>query len=207
MKSSILSMVRNRCGYHTVLKTNHGRLIYLALSLKDKLCVVDECIYLDRSCPYHPKKQVTRKFPQKDLLNMIRAELDKDFQGVEWYEELVPKSELIAQHLHTEKKRILLVLQEGNRLRTIFKNKFRREIYLEILLESDRALICDCHYCDARAKGKPIAPQGLVTIYYQHSLVNLLALVNQELEGGFTDVMISENHTITLGRRAICGSI
>lgn len=207
MKRSILTLFRTENGYHTVLKTNHGRLVYLALSANGNDYNVDECIYIDRSRPTSPKKQVSKKIPQEWLLDMLRAELDKDFASVQFADEtIVTKQELIERHLRWEKKNILLLLKEQNCLKTIFKNKFRREIYLEISLGGEKALIARCHYCDARACDKKITPQGLTTIYYTHSLPKLLQIVNGELEGGFTDVMISEEHTIKLDR-AICGSI
>ncbi len=207
MKHSILTLFRTNRGYHTVLKTNHGRLVYLALSEADSSYNIDECIYIDRSLPCSPKKQVSKKIPQERLLDMLRAELDKDFASVQFTDApIVSKQELIERHLYCEKKNILLLLKEQKLLKTIFKNKFRREIYLEISLDGEKALIARCHYCDARAGGKIITPQGLSTIYYKHSLQNLLQIVNRELEGGFTDIMVSDDHTITLDR-AICGSI
>ena len=207
MNRSILTLFRIANGYHTVLKTNHGRLVYLALSANGNDYNVDECIYIDRSHPSSPKKQVSKKIPRGWLLDMLREELDKDFTSVQVADSsIVSKQELIEQHLRCEKKNILLLLKEQNRLKTIFKNKFRREIYLEISLEGEKALIARCHYCDARAGDKMITPQGLTTIYYTHSLQNILQIVNGELEGGFTDVMVSDDHTITLDR-PICGSI
>lgn len=206
MNRNILTLFRTPIGYHTVLKTNHGRLVYLALSEEAGGYSVDECVYIDRSYDCVPKKQVTKNLPREQLLDLIRAELDKDCASVRFVEEVSSKQELIAQHLHCEKKRILLLLREGNVLKTIFKNKFHRGIYLEISLSGERALISRCHYCDARSGEKAITPQGLTTIYYKHDLQNLLQIVNRELEGGFTDVMISEEHTIQLDR-PICGSI
>ena len=98
------------------------------------------------------------------------------------------------------------MLQDGNVLKTIFKNKFRREIFLEIVLEGNRCLIRQCRYRDARAADKEITPHGLLTVYYEHSLANLLRIVNNELEGGFTDVVISDTYSIVLDR-PICGRI
>ena len=91
-------------------------------------------------------------------------------------------------------------------LRTIFKNKFRRGVFLEITLGIGESLISKCYYCDKRAENKPITPYGLKTIYFESGIDNILAIDNGELEGGFTDVVISENNTIILDR-PICGSI
>ena len=108
------------------------------------------------------------------------------------------------------KPKILIMLADNNGvIRTIFKSKFRREIYLEIALsgESNIATISKCYYVDKRAKGQKIPPQGITTVHFEFSLKNLLEIVNTELEGGFTDVLISSpHHTITLDR-SICGAI
>ena len=63
------------------------------------------------------------------------------------------------------KKKILIMIAEGNVLRTILKNKYHRTILFELTLD-DRgvAIITQCHYIDKRAKGKKIPPQGIVTV-------------------------------------------
>jgi hypothetical protein len=113
------------------------------------------------------------------------------------------KDELISSYLCGEKKKILLLLKEENVFRTIFKNKYHRSIYLEITLSGERAFISDCHYADARSDE---IPYGLKTIYFPFSMKALLNIANKELEGGFTDVAITEEHTLVLDR-PICGRI
>ena len=100
------------------------------------------------------------------------------------------------------------MLKDGEILKTIFKNRFRRSIYLEIDTSGEKALINVCKYCDVRGVGVDITPYHLTTIYFHHDkdFTNLLNIVNNELEGGFTDVVITESHTIVLDR-PICGSI
>ena len=95
------------------------------------------------------------------------------------------------------------MLRDGETLRTVFRNKTHRSIYLEIRLDHGQALIFDCHYADDRSRG---VPYGLTTIRFSFSLEELLRIVNTELEGGFTDVAVSEVHTLVLDR-PICGSI
>jgi hypothetical protein len=155
-----------------------------------------------------PKNQVSNVFPFDSLLNVVRKELDKEFADYRVSEQAISKEEYIARYMGTEKRKILLVLKSGNILKTRFKNRHRRAILLEITLSNNHAVISQCRYCDTRSKcgEKQITPQGLVTIYFDYSLDNLLTLVNSELEGGFTDVMVSEENTVILDR-PICGRI
>ena len=100
------------------------------------------------------------------------------------------------------------MIAEGDKLKTIFKSKFRREIYLELSVSDGMAAITQCYYVDKRAKGKKIPPQGLVSVRFEFSLQKLLEVVNSELEGGFTDALISHVHTLKLNSDSpICGSI
>ena len=118
----------------------------------------------------------------------------------------VSAEDFIAQAMHKEKYNILLMLKDGDTLKTIFKNRFRREIFLEIDLSGPKALIKKCKYCDIRGEDVITTPYNLTTIYFHYDFEALLKIVNNELEGGFTDVMVSEHNTIVLDR-PICGSI
>jgi hypothetical protein len=209
MKRSILTLLEDEHGNrHAIFKTNHGRIVYLSISAENDLCSVLECFYLDRSTRMRPKNQVSNVFRFDYLLNVIREELDKDFADYSISEQAISKEEYIARHLGAEKKKILLVLKSGNVLKTCFKNRHRRAILLEITLSNNHAVISGCRYCDTRSEcgEKQITPQGLVSIYFDYTLGNLLRLVNAELEGGFTDVMVSEENTVILDR-PICGRI
>ena len=109
----------------------------------------------------------------------------------------------VAMHSSREKKRILLLIREGDVLRTVFKNNSHRTIFLELKVEGDRGLIARCEYRDSRSA---VMVFGLKTIYFDFSLPALLEIVNTELEGGFTDIAVTEEHTLILDR-PICGRI
>ena len=155
----------------------------------------------------YPKKLVTRNFDIGQLLSVVESELDKGFAS---YcincDEVATKNDLIAETMMSERKNILILLGEGNYLRTIFKNKYHRSIYFEITIDGDSALISKCFYCDKRAKCKYITPYGLKSIRAKYSKENILKLVNTELEGGFSDVVISYDYTLELSE-PICGSV
>ena len=52
MNRNILTLFRTPIGYHTVLKTNHGRLVYLALSEEAGGYSVGECVYIEVRTAY-----------------------------------------------------------------------------------------------------------------------------------------------------------
>ena len=81
-----------------------------------------------------------------------------------------------------------------------------RWYYLELALNNGAATIVQCQYVDKRAKGLKIPPQGIVTVKFTFSLEKLIEVVNSEFEGGFTDAIITHQHTLTLDG-PICGSI
>ena len=204
MLPSVLTLYRKENGvYHAVFKTNHARKIYLAISAKDDICTIEECYYLDRSVKKIPKCLTWEPFAMDRLTEKIVAELDKTFLEIRFIDELLGKEDLIEGALEGEKKKILLLLKKDNQLRTIFKNKYHRAICLAITLDGDRGCIFDCHYADERSGH---IPHGLTSIYFPFSLKNVLQIINDELEGGFSDVAIADEYTVALDR-PICGSI
>ncbi len=208
MQKTILTLHKMEDGTcQSFIKNNHGRKLYLHIAITGDNCEVIECFYIDRAKRVEPKLLKTRKFILKDILDVIARELDKkiDTYCIESDEPLSTEA-FIDGCLKREKLNILLLLKDGDTLRTIFKNRFRREIYLEIDTSGDKALIKTCRYCDVRGTDVSITPYHLTTIYFDFSFQTLLKIVNFELEGGFTDIIISDTHTIELDR-PICGSI
>ena len=204
MKTSVLTFINNEGGsWHAIFKTNHSRKLYLALSVSGDVCTVEECYYLDRSTKKIPKALTFEPFSRDMLAEKIAKELDKRFSEIRFLENVIPKKELISAYLGGEKKKILLLLKKGDYLRTIFKNNSHRTIFLEMKVEGDRGLIARCEYQDDRSS---VMVFGLKTIYFDFSLHALLEIVNTELEGGFTDVAVTEEHTLILDR-PICGRI
>jgi hypothetical protein len=179
LKKVILNLVKNENGnYHTVFKTRHARKIYLAFSVSGDLCAVTECRYLDRSIIKIPKAITFAPFAIETLGEKISNELDATFSEIRFSEkEMMTEEALITRFLGKEKKKILLMLRDGETLRTVFRNKTHRSIYLELRLDHGQALIFDCHYADERSQG---VPYGLTTIRFSFSLQELLHVVNDE---------------------------
>lgn len=210
MKRSVLEL--HNAGeniYQAFIKNLHGRRMYLKLSIVNGECEILCCFYIDRTSRSEPQLLETRRFPLDELITVVARELDKSFGSYEFVDgPIVPMEDFIQQVTHREKYKILIMLKDGETLKTIFRNRFRRSIYLEIDTSGEKALINVCKYCDVRGVGVDITPYHLTTIYfhYDKDFTNLLNIVNNELEGGFTDVVITESHTIVLDR-PICGSI
>lgn len=208
MKRSVLKLHNAGVNtYQAFIKNNHGRKLYLKLSTIDKNCEITDCFYIDRTKRTEPKLLETRKLTFDELLTVIANELDKNYSEYRFVDgPVLTTEEFIEQVLHTEKYNILIMLKNENTLKTIFKNRFHRAIYLEIEANNEKALIKECRYVDERGEGTTITPYSITTIYFDYNFTNILNIVNNELEGGFTDLLITENHTIKLDR-AFCGSI
>lgn len=193
--------------YHAIFRNNHGRIIFMSIILVDGFLTITECFYLDRTDFPEPKKLTTSICRLSSLLDVIKNELDKSFKEIQFDDSIVVSKEtLISTFMEGRKKKILIFVADGNVIKTIFKSKYRREIYLELSINGNLATITQCCYVDRRAKGLKNPPQGIITVRFEFSLERLLKIVNSELEGGFTDVLISHAHTLTLDR-PICGAI
>ncbi len=193
--------------YHGIICTKHGRYLYISLSREAEIFHIIDCHYIDRARKSIPKKLITRTIPYECLTGVISTELDRVYSDVVFTNEIVSKEDLLRNFASEKKKNILILLREGNILRTRFKNRCRRDIYIEIELGSGKALIKTCRYRDKRAHGSTIAPYGLTTIYFEYnSPKDVLEIVNKELEGGFSDMLVSDEHSIILDQ-PICGAV
>ena len=207
MKKLILYKDGERAAYHATFKNNHGRKLYLHVVVAQGHCLIDGCFYIDRTKRPSPKNLITQTCMLTDLPRVLATELDTLVGGIELCEDPASKEELISGYLKSRKPKILILHSKGGILKTVFKNKFRRVIYLGIALEGSIATISECYYVDPRGKDLKISPQGLITVRFEFSLHRLLEVVNCELEGGFTDAVICEQSTVALGTTPICGSI
>ena len=206
--------------FHTVLRSRHGRRIYLALDLAEDedTCMIRECVYVDREREVCPRRLETRLFSVSVLSQVLMRELDcctGDYiLGDDSYHfcDPITKDELIARARWEERPYVLIFLRMGNRLYTCFKNRHRRTIYLEVNVNpelTERAVITKCCYCDPRAERseKTVTPRGLVTISFDYSLGSLLKIVNAELEGGFSAVVTADDYQMPDMGRPFCGRI
>ena len=218
MKKSILKFDRvSGNTYHTIIKNNHGRKIYLRVNRFDETITISDCFYIDRSMRNGsraiPQKWTTTKCNYNSLIDVLSKELDKYFYGMEFSEKKSNETaeEYIAHYLQNSKKYKFLILVECDGiLKTRLKNRVHRTIYLEIRQNGYIGLIQSCHYCDRRYKrnNQLITPFELKTIYFDYNVEKVLEIVNNELNCDFTNVIITKD-TFNFEKNdiPICGSI
>ncbi len=187
--------------YQTLFKTRHGRKVYCKLQLMGEAVRIETCFYVDRpmqSGKYSvPQKWNAVSFPQTELLRMMERMLDGKFYDVTTENTYLCSTEdYIKEMLGVKTKyKFLILVRQGNVLKTRLKNRAHRGIYLEIQALTDgRGTIYACYY-DRKYKrnGALITPQGLHTVFFEYSRENILKIVNEELNCDFTDVLITEN--------------
>lgn len=218
MKKSILKFYKVLGNtYHTIIRNNHGRKIYLKVNRIGETITICDCFYIDR-----PVRNGSRAIPQKwttikcnynSLIDVLAGELDKYFYGIEFYEKETNTStdEYIAHYLQSSKKyKFLIFVESDGILKTRLKNRVHRTIHLEIIQNGYRGLIQNCHYCDRRYKrnNQLITPFELKTIYFDYNTQKVLEIVNNELNCDFTDVIITrDTFSFEKSDIPICGSI
>ena len=153
--------------YRTVIKTKHGRLIYLEISEDNNSLSVINCYYLDRirggECYASPQKFITRAFSYNEMLDVIATELDRKYFDVEITDKFAAlnTTEFIDLQLKTMQRKynFLIFVGEGELidgipsiLKTRFKNRIHRGLFLEMQYINGKGVITDCHYYDRNYK-------------------------------------------------------
>ena len=210
--------------YRSVIKTNHGRIIYLELLQLDEIFVVNDCFYIDRKCQnkYYavPKKLITKVFDCDKLLNVIAEELDKKYYGIEIDYSISELStdEFIENRLKEMKKgyKFLIFTGEGEMIngipsviRTRFKNRLHRSILIEMQYQNGNGVIIDCHYYDRKYKAKlQVIPETLSTVYFEYTRQAILNIINNELNAAFTDIIFVTDGSLSIDNKSpLCGYI
>lgn len=218
MKRSVLKFDKlSDNTYHTIIKNNHGRKIYLRVNRFDDAITISDCFYIDRPMRNGnraiPHKWTTVKCNYSSLIDVLAGELDKHFYGIEFSDKETNTSteEYITHYLQSSKKyKFLILIEYDGVLKTRLKNRVHRTIYFEIKQNGYRGLIENCHYCDRRYKrnNQLITPFELKTIYFDYSTQKVLEIVNNELNCDFTDVIITrDTFSFEKSDIPICGSI
>ena len=215
----------NNDSVRTIIKTKHGRLIFLELGIGAAKFNVKKCFYIDRirGGEYYavPQKLVSKKFSQAALLNVVTTELDRKYYDVEYSNEYIELStdEFIEQKLMNLKRsyKFLIFIGKGEHinglpsiLTTRLANRLHRKIYLKIKYYKDGVgIIKDCYYFDRKYKArKKVVPQMLTSVFVKYDRRRILDIVNRELDCDFTDVIIADNSIdIEKNTVAICGNI
>ena len=230
MHKSILFLESAGAGssaYRAVIKTRHGRTLYLSLELSGEVCSVVECFYTDRgqgrpNGSWSPKSCKPAAFPADKLLEVIASQLDKTFYGVEYVQNDtagLPLEEYLQRKADeaNRKYRFLILVGEGERvnglpirLRTRLKNKLHRAIYLDLAYYKDGlGVVRQCSYYDRRYQQRavPVTPPTLVSCFFPYTKAGILSLVNQELCCDFTHILVTEGIDLDSNPAPLCGAI
>lgn len=214
----------NNNDFRTVIKTRHGRIIYLELGQKSDTMTINQCSYIDRvrGGEYYaaPKKLVTLSFNHADLLHIIATELDRRYYGIDLidsYSEL--STEEFIQYMLKKLNpyyKFLIFIGEGEMIngipsciKTRFKNRLHRSIYLEMQYINNKGTITDCHYYDRTYKARSnVIPETLSTVCFEYNRQAILNIVNSELNTAFTDaIFVTDNSLNIENTLPLCGYI
>jgi len=233
MHKSILKLeaiAGNASTFRTIIKTRHGRILYLSLEINGLICTITDCFYTDRNqgrggatrYSARPKKLRTLQFPAEDLMAVLEAELDKKCYGVEFVEtgqaSLSLDEYLDAKDCSSNKKyRFLIMVGDGDsynglptRLRTRLKNKLHRSVYVELAYYKDgKGVVNQCCYYDReyRRQDIRITPPMLISCFFPYTREGILSLLNHEICCDFTHMLVTEGLDLDSNTTPLCGAV
>lgn len=211
--------------YRSVIKTKHGRLIYLEISKVNNSVFIENCYYLDRvrggEFYSSPKKLTTREFNYDEILEVVATELDRQYFGVEITDKFTDlnTTEFINTQLRDMQRKynFLIFIGEGEPIngipsviKTRFKNRIHRGIYLEMRYSGNgKGVIADCHYYDRKYKTRSgVIPETLSTVFFNYNRQAILDICNNELNTAFTHIIFVTDGSLNIDNKAaICGNI
>lgn len=232
MQKSILKLeaTNDASTYRAIIKTRHGRVLFLSLEINDSICTIQDCFYIDRNqgregearYKARPKKLRTLQFPMEDLLAVIEAELDKQFYGVKFVETgQTPLS--LDEYLDfkssssSRKYRFLIMVGEGEccnglptLLRTRLKTKLHRSVYVELAYYKDgKGVVKQCCYYDRQyqRQGIKVAPPTLISCFFPYTREGILNLLNHEICCDFTHIIVTDGIDIDSDTTPLCGAV
>lgn len=212
--------------YRSLIKTAHGRILYLELKEDNSVFSVNKCYYVDRvrGGQYYsaPQRFTTKSFNYNDMISVIAEELDRRFYGIEFVNssELMTTEEFIQYKLSEMKRgyKFLIFCGEGNmidgipyKITTRLKNRIHRSIYLCIRYYSnDKGVIESCFYYDRKYKARTkVIPQMLTSVFVDYNRNAIIETVNRELNCDFTDIIFITDNSVDAenNETALCGNI
>lgn len=225
MKKQQLILHITRSGtYRTVIKTTHARLICLEISESNNILSVINCYYLDRikGGKYYssPKKLITTNFGFNEILDVIASELDRKYFGIEITDRFadLTKDEFIEVKLKAMQRKynFLIFIGEGeivngipSIIKTRFKNRIHRSLYLEMRYRNGKGVIADCHYYDRNYKERSkVIPETLSTVLFEYNRQAIINIINNELNAAFTHIIFITDGSLDIDNKvALCGNI
>ena len=216
--------------FRTIIKTQHGRVLFLSLEINDTAYTITDCFYMDRNkgrtgadrYSSKPLKLQTFQFPPDKLLSVIETELDRKFYSVEFsksdHADLSLNDYLqIKTDGAIKKYRFLILIGDGAsydglpvRLQTRLKNKLHRSIYVELIhYKEGRGVIKQCHYYDRQYKRQDIkvTPPQLLSCFFPYNQDGILNLINHELCCDFTHIIVTSGIDLYSNTTPLCGAL
>lgn len=235
MKQSILKLETWTDGssenkYRTIIKTRHGRTIFLSMEIKDGYCCITSCFYTDRNRHktgadrYNSKPEKLKKmqFSMEEILSVIEAELDKKFYDVEFIQtaqSCLTLEEYLKFKFEDSHKKYSFLIMVGDGevcnglpkfLRTRLKNKLHWSIYIELAHYKDEmGVVKQCYYYDRGYKRKnvKIVPPTLTSCFFPYTREGILNLINYEICCDFTHMLITDSIDLDSNTTPLCGAL
>ena len=168
-----------------------------------------------------PQKLVTTKFSYDEILDVIASELDRQYFGVVITDKFTAlnTTEFINLQLISMQRKynFLIFIGEGalidgipSVIRTRFKNRIHRSIYIEMQYRSNgKGVISDCHYYDRKYKERSsVVPETLSTVVFDYNRQAILNIINNELNTAFTHIIFVTDGSLDIDNEvALCGNI
>ena len=217
--------------YRTLLKSEHDRLIYFEIQLKDNgECEITSCWFYDRNigkCGDNRKKAVPllwktkslKRYSEHKLLKILFEELNVNASGIKFISceptlKLTSSEYIVYKRNKTDNKYVYLILiqhntDEGLIWETVLRNKMRRTIYVKLGQHSDEtAYIKQCHYTDRHYKEREnVTPVTLTSGYLKTGRKDILNFFNSQFTCFFNCVLFVTPEDICINDKAkpICG--
>lgn len=211
--------------YRAIIKTSHGRLIYIEVCIKQTICTIIDYFYVDRvrSGKYYsaPSKMITVQFEYSELLQILASQADRLYYGIDIIDSYsdLSKQEFIDCKLAEYKRgyKFLIFIGSGKIvdgipeiLKTRLKNKLHRSIYLELnYCENGRGVVADCFYYDRDYKARTkVMPESLSSIFFEYTRKRILDMINSELNTAFTDIIFVTDNSLDINNMLpLCGNV
>ncbi len=216
--------------FRTIIKTQHGRVMFLSLEVNDSYCIITDCFYTDRNkgrvvskrYSSKPLKLKTFQFSSDNLLSVIEAELDRKFYGVEFVRSDNADLSLneylqIKTDDSNNKYRFLIMVRDGYsynglpiRLRTRLKNNLHRSIFVELVYyKNGNGVVRQCHYYDRKYKRQcvKVTPSQLTSCFFLYNREGILNLLNHEICCDFTHIIVTDGIDFDSNTIPICGAL
>ena len=94
-------------------------------------------------------------------------------------------------------------------IKTRFKNRIHRSIYLEMKYINGKGVITDCHFYDRKYKEvTKVIPETLSTVFFEYNRQAILNIINNELNTAFNRIIFVTDGSLDIDNEiALCGNV